>query len=185
MKKKDLLQAFYLAFLYKFKLKETSKIIKQMPKWLAGLSEQKIINFTNKMFKDVLVHTIRPKMYEELQTHKQQNAKLVILSATFNYVCNPVAEHLQMDDIICSKLEVVNGEFTGNSLGRLCFDNEKLSRIEEYCIENNYSLENAYYYADSMADLPVLNIVGHPRCINPDKKLARVAKKNNWPVHFW
>lgn len=185
MKKKDLLQAFYLAFLYKFKLKETSKIIEQMPRWLAGLSEKEITEFTNRMFKDVLKETIRPKMYEELQRHKQQNAKVVILSAAFNYVCNPVAKHLQMDDIICSNLEVKNGLFTGNSLGPLCFDNEKLIRLKTYCKQNNFSFENAYYYADSKADLAVLKIVGNPNCINPDKYLIKVAKENNWPIHIW
>ena len=71
MKKKDLLQAFYLAFLYKFKLQEISKIIEKMPKWLAGLSEQSIEDFNKKMFNEVLLHTIRPKMYDELKKHQK------------------------------------------------------------------------------------------------------------------
>jgi len=106
MKKKDLWEAFYLAFIYKFKLQETSKIIEKMPKWLSGLSEKGIEAFTQKMFDEILVHTIRQKIYDELKKHQQQDGMLVILSAAFNYVCSPLASHLKFDDTICSHLEV-------------------------------------------------------------------------------
>ena len=179
MKKKDLLQAFYLAFLYKFQLRETSKIIKKMPKWLAGLSEQEIADFTNKMFDDLLIHAIRPQMYREIEKHKQQNARIIILSAAFNYVCEPVARHLNIDDIICSRLEVVDGLFTGNTVGALCFDSEKLARVTDYCIKNNFSLEEACYYGDSVADSAVLDAVGKPKCVNPDRPLTGWHDKKN------
>lgn len=185
MKKKDLLQAFYLAFLYKFQLRETSKIIKKMPKWLAGLSEQKIAEFTHKMFDDILIHAIRPQMYKEIEKHQQQNARIIILSAAFNYVCEPVAKHLNIDDIICSHLEVVDGIFTGNTVGALCFDSEKLARITDYCTKKNFRLEEAVYYGDSIADATVLDAVGFPQCISPDRKLTRLARKKNWPVYNW
>ena len=156
-----------------------------MPHWLKGRSEEKIKKFTEKIFETILIQAIRPKMYEEIKMHREQNARLVILSAAFNYICQPVAQHLQMDDFICSRLEVVDGVFTGNSVGTLCFDGEKLKRIKSYCSEHNISLDDAYYYADSIADIPVLETVGNPHCINPDKNLRHVALQRKWHVHNW
>ena len=185
MKKKDLLQAFYLAFLYKFQLRETSKIIRRMPKWLSGLSENEIITFTNTIFEEILVHAIRPQIKDAIEQHRQQNARLVILSAAFNYICTPVADCLKMDDILCSRLEVVDGQFTGKTIGDLCFDEVKLIRVKAFCEDNGFNLEDAWYYADTVADIPVLNAVGSPVCINPDKKLAKHAVKNKWLVYNW
>jgi len=185
MKKKDLLQAFYLAFLYKFQLRETSKIIKKMPKWLSGLAENKIAGFTNKIFEEILVHAIRPQMKDVIEEHRQKNARLVILSAAFNYICAPVAEFLDMDDILCSSLEVVNGHFTGKTNGELCFDDVKLKRVKAFCEQNSFKMKQACYYADSIADIPVFNAVGYPVCINPDKRLAKLAADNKWPVYNW
>jgi HAD superfamily hydrolase (TIGR01490 family) len=181
----DLLQAFYLAFLYKFQLRETSKIIRKMPKWLSGLAENEIAGFTNKIFEEILVHAIRPQMKDAIEEHRRQNARLVMLSAAFNYICTPVAEYLKMDDILCSRLQVVDGHFTGKTIGDLCFDEVKLARVKEFCTKNSFKLEDAWYYADSMADLAVFNAVGSPVCINPDKKLAKLAVKKKWPVFNW
>lgn len=185
IKSKDLLYAFYLAFLYKFKLRKTSKIIQEMPGWLKGIPEQEIKEFTLQIFNNILLHNIRPAMYDELEMHRQNQAQLVILSAAFNYICNPVAQHLGMDDIICSHLEVIDGRFTGNPIGSLCFNDEKLKRMKDYCKKYGFVLQNAYYYADSIADFPVLDSVGHPKCINPGKELSRIAVQRNWPVFFW
>lgn len=185
IKNKDLLYAFYLAFLYKFKLRRTSEIIQEMPGWLKGIPEKKIKEFTVKVFKDVLIHHIRPAMYKELEMHRQNQAQLVILSAAFNYICTPVAQYLGMDDIICSHLEVIGGRFTGNPIGSLCFNDEKLKRMNNYCKKYDFNLQNAYYYADSISDFPVLDCVGYPKCINPDKKLVRIAIQQHWPVFFW
>lgn len=181
----NLIHAIYLSILYKFELKETTQIVTQMPKWLAGISEQKISDFIEKIFKNELVDLIRPEMYEEIKKHKEKNARLVILSAALPYICKSLARYLQFDDIICSELEVVDGIFTGNPKGRLCLNDEKPIKLNDYCTLHNCSIKNVYYFGDSIEDLPVLNIVGYPVCINPDKKLAKTAIRKGWTIHNW
>jgi phosphoserine phosphatase len=57
--------------------------------------------------------------------------------------------------------------------------------LEEYCEKNNSSPGESWYYADAFVDLPVLGIVGHPVCVNPERKLARIARKKGWDIRSW
>ena len=108
--------------------------------------------------------------------------KVVILSASTKYLCNLVEEYLKLDDVICSELQVCNGFFTGKITGDYCHGREKLNRALEYCHSNKLRIEDAYYYADSIADIYVLERVGNPICVSPDRKLKRVAAKRNWRI---
>jgi phosphoserine phosphatase len=77
---------------------------------------------------------------------------------------------------------VYGGLLTGNPKGKICFGEEKLSRFLDYCWKNDISVEDTWYYADSISDLPVLAVTGHPICVNPDKKLRRQAIRNGWKI---
>ncbi len=185
MTSRNIIHAIYLSFLHKFELKETVQIVDQMTKWLTGISEQEFSDFSKNIFYNELVDLIRPEMYDEIKKHKENNARLVILSASLPYICNPLARHLQFDDIICSNLEVVDGLFTGNPQGRFCLSDEKPIQLRNYCNSYNCSEKNVFYYGDSIEDLPALDVVGHPICINPDKKLAKIAIQKGWTIHNW
>ena len=185
MNTRDIIHAIYLSFLHKFDLRKTVQIVSQMPNWLAGISEQKLLDLSEKIVNNELVDLIRPEMQNVIKKHKENNARLVILSAALPYICNPIARYLQFDDIICSELEVVNGLFTGIPRGRLCLSEEKSSRLNDFCALHKCSVNDVYYYGDSIEDLPVLDTVGYPVCINPDKKLAKIAIKKGWTIHKW
>jgi phosphoserine phosphatase len=96
-----------------------------------------------------------------------------------------VADHLKIDKIICSRLEVMNGLLTGVPEGNLCYGKEKLIRLNAYCEKNNNKLEDSWYYGDSISDLPALEAVGHPVCVNPDRQLRRKAAANGWKISRW
>lgn len=98
------------------------------------------------------------------------------------YICEPIANHLKIDDIICSELEVVNDIFTGKPVGRLCINEEKPHKLKDFCSKYGYPVKDAYFYGDSLDDLPALDIVGHPVCINPDKKLKKIAIEKGWEI---
>ena len=156
-----------------------------MAGWLKGLSEDTIKKLSEELFFSSLSHAIRPEIYSEIRYHKERNAKVVILSSAIQFVCLPLAKLLGIDDVICSELEVRDGVFTGRFVGNLCYGDEKVNRLKVYCDEMNCSLEKAYYYADSISDFQALDAVGYPVCVNPDKKLAKVAGEKNWTIHEW
>jgi phosphoserine phosphatase len=90
-----------------------------------------------------------------------------------------------MDDIICSEMEVKNNLLTGHPVGRLCYGDEKVRRLREYCEKNNSTPSQSWYYADALIDFPVLSIVGFPVCVNPDRKLRKKAREKGWKIYSW
>jgi putative phosphoserine phosphatase/1-acylglycerol-3-phosphate O-acyltransferase len=79
-------------------------------------------------------------------------------------------------------METVDGVLTGAPEGKYCFGDEKRVRLLSFCDMNLSTPADSWYYADSIADLPVLEIVGHPVCVSPDRKLASIARKRNWRI---
>jgi len=181
----DLARALWLSFLYKFSLRNTEKIIAGMLQWLEGVPVKKVNELSTEVFLKKMIGAIPDEARKEIIRHQERNGAAVILSSALCPVCRAVAGHLEMDDIVCTRIETTDGICTGRPSGRLCFGREKVERLREYCEKNNSRVEDAWYYGDSISDLPVLQIAGHPVCVNPDKKLLKAAKEYNWKVFTW
>lgn len=184
MPRRELLFGMYLSVLHNLNLMSPVKIIGKMTHWVAGKPEKTLQEFAAGVFENHLQSLLRPEIVSELQFHKNRDAELVILSSAIVEICSPVARHLDMDSFICSRLEAKNGLYTGYPEGAFCIGREKRLRLEEYCSRKGYSTGQAYFYGDSMSDLQALSAVGHPVCINPDRKLERVAISIGWDVRW-
>lgn len=185
MGKRGLMKAIYLSILYKANLKNTLKIIYEMISWLAGFPEKAFLELSSYVCTDVLIPSIHSEVIPELNMHREQNARVVLLSSAMKPVCEKIAEFLEMDDVISSDLEVIDGIFTGRPLGRPCFDEVKAERLKIYCKLHNANIADAWYYGDSFADRHVLALAGHPVCVNPDKKLRKIAEEKKWKIYEW
>jgi HAD superfamily hydrolase (TIGR01490 family) len=179
------LRAVYQVILYRYKLKDPLKIIHKMGRWMTGVHVEEFNKMVEEINKKIIIGAIRPEIIEEIRIHKENKAEVAILSSAVSSICHPLADFLGIDHVLCSELETVEGRFTGKPIGKFCFGKEKLVRLKEYCTVNNYPINETYYYADSIDDLPVLTEVGHPVCITPDKRLIEVANSKGWMVHQW
>jgi HAD superfamily hydrolase (TIGR01490 family) len=180
-----LMNAFGLVLLYKLKLINPLTIIENLNGWLAKSPVNDIENLCNEIVEKDLIPAVRPEIINEIKMHREQGANLVILSSVMDSICLRMAKHLKMHSVICSEMEIVHQHYNGRPLGKFCFRDEKLNRLNQYLLNNNYASEDSFYYADSIDDLPVLQSVGHPVCINPDKSLEKIAKERNWIIHTW
>lgn len=181
----QLINAVYLSLVYKLNIKDPSKIINGMARWTKGISEKTMEALCSEVFHELMLPSVYPAARAEIENHKKKDAKVVLLSSAITPICHEVSINLHMDDIICSDLEVKNGYLTGLPRGRICFGEEKLIRLREYCEINNTGTSEAWYYGDSISDLPALSIVGNPVCVNPDNKLTKEALKRGWKILFW
>ncbi len=181
----DIANAIFLSIAYKLKLRDPLTTVEKMITWVKGLSEETFNILCNDVFYDVLLPSVYSEVIPEIEMHRKNNAKTVILSSSVSQVCREAAIHLSMDDFICSRMEVVNGYLTGYPEGRLCYGEEKKTRLMEYCEKNDNIPEESWYYADSISDYPVLSIVGHPVCVNPDKELIKKALDYGWKICKW
>jgi len=181
----DILKGLWYSILYKFSFKETNRIIEEMAMWMSGLTEETVSRLIKDVFESKLISAIRPEILTEIEKHKKNNGEVIILSATLPAMGNLFTKQLQIHKCICSELEITDGKYSGRSVGPFCFADEKRVRLEKYCKDKGYVLDETYCYADAYSDVSVLNVVGHPKCINPEKKLRAIAIQQNWPILDW
>lgn len=182
---RELIFGIYIGFIHRIGLYDTEETIKKWAMKYRGTSEKELIDFSNRWFKEIVVNHFREAAIREIDYHSSNGGKTVMLSAATTYICNPARDFLKMDDVICTYLEVADDKLTGNIVGRYCYGDEKLKRAVEYCHKTGFNIDSAFYYADSFSDIPVLERVVNPVCINPDRKLKRVAKEREWDIREW
>ncbi|HME91244.1 MAG TPA: haloacid dehalogenase-like hydrolase, partial [Myxococcaceae bacterium] len=86
----------------------------------------------------------------------------------------------------CNRFEVdQRGLHTGRSIGALCFGAGKLQYASDFARGQGARLEDSVFYTDSYADRPLLEAVGRPVAVNPDRRLRRLATRRNWELLDW
>lgn len=185
MKMSDLIEALLLGMGYRLGIADPVSSMIKMTEWLGGMKPEVLAGLCHEVVHKMMIPSIYSNITDELKMHRSRNARTVILSSSLEPVCREMADFLNMDDIICSRLEVADGYLTGRPDGKLCYGEEKGIRLKEYCEINNSRTDEAWYYGDSEADIPALSLAGIPVCINPEKKLRKAALKNNWKIYFW
>ena len=170
--------------LYRLGLMNAETAVKRWMRCYRGINVDTIRPLVSE-WADTLKGFVRGDARREIQRHRERGARTVILSASPTFICERMREYLQMDDILCTELETVDGMLSGNLSRGYCHGPEKLVRAVRYCAERGQSMKDAWYYADSLADLPVLEAVGNPVCVTPDPRLLRIARNRGWNVSQW
>lgn len=123
-----------------------------------------------------------PKAAELLRQHRDRGDHLLIITATNGFVTRPIAKRLGVDDILATDPEFIDGRYTGDFVGTPCFQGGKITHLHEWLKTNRHSLEGAYFYSDSINDLPLLEQVDNPVAVDPDDRLAAIAEQRGWQV---
>ena len=93
----------------------------------------------------------------------------------------PIGEMLGADRVVATRMEIVDGKYTGE-IDFYAYGENKATAIRELADEHGYDLARCYAYSDSVTDLHMLEAVGHPYAVNPDKDLRKDARERGWPV---
>lgn len=152
---------------------------------LKGIPEAEMAARVEKWFWDEVVQTILPQAEHAIEHHRAAGHRLVLLTSSSPYVSRAVVQRLQMDHFLCSSFVVENGIFTGEPVLPFCFGEGKVILARSWAEQTGVSLAHSYFYTDSHTDLPMLEVVGHPRVTNPDPRLRRLAMKRGWPILDW
>jgi HAD superfamily hydrolase (TIGR01490 family) len=130
-----------------------------------------------------IVNDVRPAAKELLRAHEDLGNARVAVSAVPTEVVSQVAMELQLDYGIGTTASVdENGRYTGELDGPFCVHDGKAQVVETMAREHGWELADCYAYAGSIANLPMLEAVGNPRVIEPDRKLKSLAEKRGWPI---
>lgn len=170
--------------LYRVGLMSAETAVRRWMRWYRGIEVDEIRPLAAE-WAETLKGCVRADAFREIGRHRDRGARTVILSASPTFICERMRDYLRMDDILCTELEIVDGRLSGDLKRNYCHGREKLNRALRYCQETGQSMKDAWYYADSLADLPVLEAVGNPVCVTPDPRLMRAARKRGWQVERW
>ncbi len=149
---------------------------------LAENSLETLAQWHQEFMQTAIEPMFQTKAFELLQKHREQGDFLLIITATNKFVTGPIAERLEVDDILASDPELIDGKYTGKVEGTPCFQDGKITRLEQWLEQNPQNLENSYFYSDSINDLPLLKVVTNPFVVDADELLTEQAKLNNWPI---
>ncbi|WP_224766240.1 HAD family hydrolase [Nocardioides campestrisoli] len=134
---------------------------------------------------DTLHNVVDPIVYDEavelIEEHHAAGRDVVVVSASGLEVVGPIAEMLGADRVVATRLEIVDGKYSGD-IEYYAYAEEKARAIESLAHECGYDLAESYGYSDSVTDVPMLQVVGRPFAVNPDKELRRIATERGWPV---
>ena len=147
-----------------------------------GESEDRLRFLAQELFDTVIKPSIFPGAYELIDKSRQLGLRQVIVTGALDLTVQPLARHLKIDDYVTNRLEFVDGYATGRLLPPIMAAATKASWMRIYAEKENLNLSDCYGYSDSLSDLPMLSVVGHPTAVNPDIRLRSTALQHDWPV---
>lgn len=129
---------------------------------------------------------IRPRIFtamrELLLRHRKLGHKIFLITEEIEPVAKSIARDLHFDGFAATRLEETAGCYTGRLKGNLMYEAHKAEAVQRLADQYGVDLKHSFAYADSIHDLPMLRVVGHPVCVNPTPDLLKLAKKNDWKV---
>lgn len=137
---------------------------------------------------DIIRPMITTAAKELVQEHKDKGHHCIIITATNSFVTRPIADIFQVEHLIATEPEVVDGQFTGRLNGLPCFQEGKITRFEQWLESRGLcrdTIDHIYAYSDSMNDLPLLQMADSPHAVNPDQRLEKHAKEHHWPIRWF
>lgn len=147
-----------------------------------GESTDRLRFFADELFQDVLKPAIYAGTAELIAQGKKIGQRQVVLTGALDFTIEKLMDHLGIDDYVANRLEFVNGYATGRVLPPVMASATKAKWIREYAERENINLSKSYAYSDSISDLPMLSIVGHPVAVNPDFRLKQTALQHDWAI---
>jgi len=149
---------------------------------LRGIPEQELVDTGERLFNSELAALIYPESRALVAAHLRRGHTVSIVSAATRYQIEPLARDLEIPRVLCTRLEVEDGRFTGSIVRPPCWGEGKALAVRALAAEEGLDLSESYFYSDSSEDLPLFEIVGRPRPTNPDGRLTRIAERRIWPV---
>jgi len=151
-------------------------------KWYRGQSEDRLRFLAQDMFDEVIKPSIFPGTLDLLEKSRSLGLRQVVVTGALESTIQPLLDYLGIREYAANRLEFSGGVATGRLIPPVMASATKASWIRIYSEKEGLSLSDCYCYADSMSDLPMLSIVGHPTATNPDMKLRSTALRHDWPV---
>jgi alcohol-forming fatty acyl-CoA reductase len=149
----------------------------------AGWKPSRARHLGQESFAGFTLDRIFPEALQQLRDHKAAGHRVVLLSGALDFLLEPMKD--LADDVLCSTLAQENGAYTGELTGAPVAGEARARMLASFARRRGLDLSRSYAYADSISDLPMLEAVGNPVAVNPDRRLGTAAQARGWKVEHW
>lgn len=146
-----------------------------------GWDVEQIKSIVNETLHDIVDPLVFAEAADLIADHKLCGRDVVVVSASGEEIVAPIARGLGATHAMATRMVVEEGRYTGE-IAFYCYGEGKVEAIRALAAREGYALEHCYAYSDSITDLPMLEAVGHPTVVNPDRALRKEATARGWPV---
>lgn len=147
-----------------------------------GWEKDKIQQIVRETLSEIIDPIIFQEALDLIREHRDAGRRVYIVSSSAEEIVRPLSEYIGVPHSIASRPKVdEEGRYTGE-LEFYCYGEGKRQAIEEHAERYGIDLAGSYAYSDSVTDAPMLEAVGHPHAVNPDKDLRKIATEREWPI---
>ncbi len=149
---------------------------------LSRFSMQELSTLHDEFMERHIKSAMTAKGIAQIQQHHDKGDITVIITATNSFVTGPIAKAFNVDELIATEPEIIDGKYTGQVAGTPCFQAGKITRLNQWLENTSHNLENSTFYSDSHNDLALLDVVTTPVAVDPDDELKTIAQKRGWEI---
>ena len=150
----------------------------------AGTPDEELEARSDAFFDEIIAPRLRPGARRALDMHHEAGDRVALASSTTQYLARRACAAWGLDLAAYTELEVSEGVVTGK-ISALALGHHKTTRTLEWAQAQGVDLATATFYTDSATDADLLERVGAPVVVNPDRRLRRLAAAKGWPVEDW
>lgn len=149
---------------------------------LSQLDMAELSRLHQRFMQECILPIISQQARNLVNQHREKGDVLLIITATNRFITAPIAKEFGIENLLATEAEIINNQYTGQVSGTPCFQEGKVTRLNEWLQQTGYTLEDSYFYSDSHNDIPLLEIVSYPVAVDPDTKLEEYALQKAWEI---
>jgi len=160
---------------------QTERMRKHVTEMCTGWDVAQVHDIVNETLHEIMEPLVYEEAAELIEAHRSEGREVVIVSSSGLEVVGPIGEMVGADHVIATRMVVESGKYTGE-IDYYAYGPNKAAAILDLAVERGYDLAESYAYSDSVTDLPMLEVIGHPTAVNADRALRKIALDRGWPV---
>jgi len=182
--RRGVLKSAYAQFVFAFSGADADQVERMrahLTSLCAGWDVQQVCSIVEETLHDIVDPLVYAEATQLITEHGTSGHDVVVISASGEEIVTPIAQMVGATHSVGTRMVAVDGRYTGE-IDFYCYGENKATAIKQLAAERGYELDACYAYSDSITDLPMLEAVGKPTAVNPDRALRAVATERGWPV---
>lgn len=146
-----------------------------------GWPAERVTDIVARHLDQIILPYVYADAHRLIGRHRRDGTDVIIVSSSGQEMVHPIGRWLGATDVIATRMALADGRYTGE-MEFWAYGEAKAVKARELAAVRGYRLAGCYAYSDSVTDLPLLEVVGHPHAVNPDRMLRKIARRRGWPV---